>query len=34
MGGSSMFEMGGEVGAEDRHGGTALSLRGTLKVGF
>jgi hypothetical protein len=34
MGGSSMFEMGGELGAEDRHGGTALSLRGTLKMGF
>jgi hypothetical protein len=34
MGGSSMFGMGGELGAEDRHGGTALSLRGTLKMGF
>jgi len=34
MGGTSMFEMGGEVGAEDRHGSTALTLRGTLKFGF
>jgi hypothetical protein len=33
-GGSSMFEVGGEVGAEDRHGSTALSLRGTMRLGF
>jgi hypothetical protein len=29
-----MFEIGGEVGAEDRHDRTALSLRGTMRVGF
>lgn len=34
MGGSSMFEIGGEAGAEDRNGRTALSLRGTMRVGF
>jgi len=34
MGGSEMFEIGGEVGAEDRNDRTALSLRGTLRMGF
>ena len=33
-GGSEDFEIGAEVGAEDRHGSTALSLRGTLRMGF
>jgi hypothetical protein len=33
-GGGQMFEVGGEVGAEDRHGQTALSLRGTVRMGF
>ena len=33
-GGGSMFELGGELGAEDRHDRTALSLRGTMRVGF
>jgi hypothetical protein len=33
-GGSSLFEVGGEVGAEDRHDRTALSLRGTVRMGF
>lgn len=33
-GGSSMFEIGGEVGAEDRNDRTAMSLRGTLRMGF
>lgn len=35
VGGSEMFELGGELGAESRHAGnTALSLRGTLRMGF
>lgn len=34
MGGSGMFEIGGEVGAEQRHESTAYSLRGTLRMGF
>jgi hypothetical protein len=34
VGGGSMFEIGGEVGAEDRHDRTALSLRGTMRMGF
>ncbi len=34
VGGGSLFEVGGEVGAEDRHGRTALSLRGTMRMGF
>jgi len=33
-GGSSLFELGGELGAEDRHDGTAFSLRGTMRMGF
>lgn len=33
-GGSEMFEMGGEVGAEDRHGSPAISIRGSLRLGF
>jgi len=33
-GGSSNYEIGGEIGAEDRHGGTAFSLRGTVRMGF
>jgi hypothetical protein len=33
-GGSSAFEIGGEAGAEDRHGSTALTLRGTVRLGF
>jgi hypothetical protein len=34
VGGGSMFELGGEVGAEQRNGETALSMRGTLRIGF
>ena len=34
VGGSEVFEFGGEVGAEQRHDNTALSLRGTLRIGF
>jgi len=34
VGGGSLFEIGGEVGAEDRHDRTALSLRGTMRMGF
>jgi hypothetical protein len=34
VGGGSMFEIGGEVGAEDRNDRTALSLRGTMRMGF
>ena len=34
VGGGSAFEIGGEVGAEDRHDRTALSLRGTVRMGF
>lgn len=33
-GGGSLFELGGELGAEDRHDRTAFSLRGTMRVGF
>ena len=33
-GGSSAYEIGGEIGAEDRHGSTALTLRGTVRMGF
>src|SRR5690606_18953089 len=33
-GGSSLFELGGEIGAEDRHDRTGLSLRGTMRMGF
>jgi len=33
-GGNSGYEIGGEVGAEDRHGGTAFTLRGTVRMGF
>jgi uncharacterized protein with beta-barrel porin domain len=34
VGGGEMFELGGELGAEQREGDTALSLRGTLRMGF
>jgi hypothetical protein len=34
MGGGEMFEVGGEAGAEDRNGHTAVSLRGTVRLGF
>lgn len=34
VGGGSAFEVGGEVGAEDRNDHTALSLRATLRMGF
>ncbi len=34
IGGGDLFEMGGEIGAEERHGNTALSLRGTVRMGF
>jgi uncharacterized protein with beta-barrel porin domain len=34
LGGSEMFQIGGEVGAEDRHDNTALSLRGTVTMAF
>lgn len=34
QGGAEGFQMGGELGAEDRHGSTALTLRGTLRMGF
>lgn len=33
-GGGSLFEVGGEVGAEDRHDRTGFSLRGTMRMGF
>jgi hypothetical protein len=33
-GGGSMFELGGEIGAEQRNGETALSMRGTVRIGF
>lgn len=33
-GGGSIFELGGEIGAERRNGNTALSMRGTVRVGF
>ena len=34
MGGGRMFQLGGEIGAEDRNDNTAISLRGTLRMGF
>jgi hypothetical protein len=34
VGGGSMFEIGAEAGAEDRNGRTAMSLRGTVRLGF
>ena len=34
IGGSSLFNMGGEFGAEDQNGRLGLTLRGTLRVGF
>ena len=34
MGGNSDFTLGGELGAEDSLGGTAFSVRGTLRMGF
>jgi len=34
MGGSSSFELGGELGAEDRQGEVAYSLRGSLRMAF
>lgn len=34
VGGGTGFEIGGELGAEDRHDRTALSLRGTMRMGF
>lgn len=34
VGGSSIFEIGGEVGAEQRNGNTGLSMRGTVRIGF
>jgi len=34
LGGDQDFQMSGEVGAEDRQGGTAFTLRGTLRLGF
>ncbi|MBO9519258.1 MAG: autotransporter domain-containing protein [Porphyrobacter sp.] len=34
MGGTDTFEMNGEVGVEDHNGNTALSLLGTLRLGF
>lgn len=33
-GGGALFEVGGELGAEKRHDGTAFSLRGTMRMGF
>jgi hypothetical protein len=33
-GGGALFEVGGEVGAEDRHDQTGFSLRGTMRMGF
>ena len=33
-GGGSVFELGGEIGAEQRNGNTALSMRGTVRIGF
>jgi hypothetical protein len=33
-GGGSMFQVGGELGAEERHDATAFSLRGTMRMGF
>ncbi|BBC72058.1 transporter [Altererythrobacter sp. B11] len=34
VGGSRVFEMSGEAGAEKQYDGTALSLRGTLRMAF
>ena len=34
IGGTEMFELGGELGAEQRDGNIAFSLRGTLRMGF
>lgn len=34
MGGSRLFEIGGELGAEKRHESTAYSLRGSIRMGF
>jgi outer membrane autotransporter protein len=34
VGGGSIFELGGEVGAEQRNGNTGLSMRGTVRIGF
>ncbi len=34
LGGNDIFQISGEVGAEDRNGHTALSLRGSLRLGF
>ena len=34
LGGSETFNVSGEAGAERRLGGTALSLRGSLTMGF
>jgi hypothetical protein len=34
LGGTEGFTMAGEAGAEQRLGGTALSIRGSLKMGF
>lgn len=34
LGGDSVFTMGGELSAEDRFDHTALSVRGTLRMGF
>ena len=33
-GGGELFEVSGEAGAEERHGQTAFSLRGTMRMGF
>jgi hypothetical protein len=33
-GGGEMFQVGGELGAEERHEATAFSLRGTMRMGF
>ena len=33
-GGGQLFEIGGEAGAENRNDRTALSLRGTMRIGF
>ncbi|OYW45895.1 MAG: autotransporter domain-containing protein [Sphingomonadales bacterium 32-68-7] len=34
VGGGTLFEVGGEAGAEQRRGETAFSLRGTVRIGF
>jgi hypothetical protein len=33
-GGAELFELGGELGAEQRNGDTAMTLRGTLRMAF